>query len=980
MKKLKVISLLLFISLMFSIIVSSVSALPTYAFGTRSDESRIVIDKTVTRNDADGTYTIKLEAYAENGEVTVEKDKHTPADIVLVLDQSDSMEEYMSYKFDRYIGKTNEEYYALRHNGDGAKNLYYPLGNGSYAPVSVSKRDVARYEPHEQNLRNFDFQSHSDNLYRWDGSEYVKVTMTWTKGVFDNWYTYTSPGWTYTSYGDGTFPDDFNGWGPLYSRSIYPRYTYSYTDNEGVHQTIGISDEETTQPDYTLCERTPTTTSTPKRIDVLKSAVDTFIDNIRAKSAGADGRFGTDDDVNHRVAVVGFATGEYSLDEVKYPKFENTELFEGATQHNYNGDASSYYGSALQDMNTTEGYNNVVASKDALSAKGANYPNYGLEMARGILGTNSEGSDARNRVVVLFTAGVPGYSGLYDNDVAISTIDEAKVLKNTGATIYTVGIFDGADASEEGIAVGASNRLENQFMHYVSSNDGTPSDPGYYLSTSSASTLNNIFASISEQIEESGSSTTLNSDVVVRGIITPYFELPYGTATDITLETYSYVGENSWVKNNSAMGASATIDGVEGRRVNVTGFNFSDNWCGKDANGAYRGNKLVASLRLKPKDGFLGGNTVPTNTRAGVFKESSSATPLFTFTAPIVDVPIPKITVNEPDYHNYMLQDISAETLRKGMIKVGNVELDLNKENQNYGLDLWQNYYVNISVEIKDKNGDPVVGGFDDLKEDDRYTVSVVVTPKYSGDYAEKIGKGTGQIYVYKPKLTFDDGAVYYGTPVPGYDDLTPRLKKTQWLNGETLANSTPENSQMGPAPELTLSFTTDPSYLENGYITDKINTKKDIPVNVVVGLEGKDISEDMEFVHVKCEGKDCVPPEGYEFLLHNDTCQLTLTKEGGAPDEPYVFTLMKDGALYSEVTIVGNNSKTIYELPVGKYSVAEDENWSWRYEEGYGLVNGVALSANAPSGSITCTNSKTEPYWLNGFSSVKGSVYTPLP
>ena len=57
-------------------------------------------------------------------------------------------------------------------------------------------------------------------------------------------------------------------------------------------------------------------------------------------------------------------------------------------------------------------------------------------------------------------------------------------------------------------------------------------------------------------------------------------------------------------------------------------------------------------------------------------------------------------------------------------------------------------------------------------------------------------------------------------------------------------------------------------------------------------------------------------------FLLHVKTCQLTLTKAGGADGEPYVFHILKNGRPYSEVTIVGNNSETIVELPVGAYTI----------------------------------------------------------
>ena len=61
-----------------------------------------------------------------------------PTDIVLVLDQSGSMADYMNtYDFRRYTEKNNEEYFKLRHNGSANPNLYYKLGEKGYATVSV---------------------------------------------------------------------------------------------------------------------------------------------------------------------------------------------------------------------------------------------------------------------------------------------------------------------------------------------------------------------------------------------------------------------------------------------------------------------------------------------------------------------------------------------------------------------------------------------------------------------------------------------------------------------------------------------------------------------------------------------------------------------------------------------------------------------------------------------------------------------------
>lgn len=100
----------------------------------------------------------------------------------------------------------------------------------------------------------------------------------------------------------------------------------------------------------------------------------------------------------------------------------------------------------------------------------------------------------------------------------------------------------------------------------------------------------------------------------------------------------------------------------------------------------------------------------------------------------------------------------------------------------------------------------------------------------------------------------------------------------------------------------------------------------------------------------------------------------MTVTKTGGAENEPYVFDVLKDGVKYSEVTIQGNGTETLYELPVGTYTIAEKTSWSWRYTPDNG--NPAVLTPENPEGTLTCTNTKTVNTWLNGFSAVLRNIY----
>ena len=986
MKKRKIIALTLLVAFLCSLCIPGTWAIAGDEDTTppATENEGMEISKTAKAN-GDDTYTITLEAYATGEKIVTEETKDVPTDIILVLDQSGSMTNSMNtYNFRAYTNKSNSDYYDLRHNGARNPNLYYQLEDGGYAAVAVERSQTVSgsvYTECPEWWMNWNYYQNSNNLYvKNSADEYKKVTMGESVGVsYDRKYTYIFPdGEEVISDGWRKSPGNFNGKGPLYVKSNAQEYsyTYTYTDKDGVNRVIGTSEGNDTRPtEFTLYQRYSTGSVT--RLAALKTAVTNFSDSVAQKAAGKDGELGTADDVDHRIAVVGFASGEYY--DRDYYGYGNTEVFVGANQYTYGQAAQGQYGNALQSMKNSQGQNNVQASIGALAADSGTLTNLGLEMANGILDANPvPAGEKRNRVVIVFTDGTPGWSG-YDENVANSAITEANTARSKGANVYSVGIFGGADATSAGDESGDDTQKANWFMQNLSDNKGTPQTPSYYLSASDADTLNNIFQQISDNIESGGSGTTLDENAVIKDVISPQFQLPAGaTADDIALETYRYTGENQWSKNSDAMGATAAVNGDQ---VSVTGFDFAENWCGTETQKGtttYRGNKLVISFNVVPKDGFLGGNGVYTNTSAGVYENNSADEPLFTFERPQVDVPIKDITVEVEDKNVYLLGDLTAEQIKSGATaKVGKVTLDLTKADQNYGLVTWQHEYVDIAVAYADKEGKVVID-LNDLTDDTTYTVTVKVAPKYEGEIKEKTGSAEGKINVFKPVLTFKDGEVYYGADVPDNDTLNKESfvpGATVWKHNETNADSV---TMIGTAPannKFAMTYAVDSGKIENG----KINSKTvDIPVDVAtVKIGDVDVTDHTTFQHIDCQGKTCTMPAGKEFLLHPQTCQLTVCKTGGAAGEPYVFNVYKDGDTnkpYSQVTIVGNDKETIYELPVGTYTIQEDTGWSWRYRGNNG--DAAVLSATNPTGEITCTNSKNDNKWLNGYSTVVKNIF----
>lgn len=985
MKKTKILSLLLCLSLFCALIVPG-----TRAYADNEPDSGMKISKTATAN-ADGSYTIMLEAFATGSKVITEQKTDIPTDIVLVIDQSGSMNDpiggytYTAYRTGGYNSRNyhNDEYYPLRHNG-GSENLWHKLNNNEYIAVSVEQKMVYTAISGWSNRKYYDNQN---SLYCLVSGEYKSVTVRREGHVFsadEYWYTMDGQQILYTT-GDSSIPN-FGQYAPLY-QSV-KKYTYSYTLN-GVTTVIEESLGDGSSPDTQFYRRDYSSSAGGTRLNALKNAATTFANAVAAKAAGADGDISTPaDNVNHRIAVVGFASGQY-YNGTNY-NYGNTEVFVGSNQYKYGSAAQGQYGNAFQDMNTSTGVGNVSASIEALSADGGTLTNLGLEMGNGIFGANpiAEG-EKRNRVVIVFSDGVPGWSG-YDSDTANSAITQAGTAKNTyGATVYSIGIFPGADATSAGNQNGNETEKANWFMQRVSSNTQYPQSPSYYLSAADAGTLNSIFQQISDQIETGGTTSTLTSDAVVKDIISPQFTLPSGTtAANITVETYACTGKNAnddytWSNNNSTMGATASISGDQ---VNVTGFNFSENYVGTVTEGdsvTYRGHKLVISFKVQPKAGFLGGNEVYTNTSAGIYENGSAENPLLTFDRPTVNVPIKDVTVTAKDKNVYLKGEVTADQLKDGSeISVGDVKLDLSKAadtDKPYGLYSWQTEYVDITVTVKDKDGNVISDKLDNLTEDTTYTVEVTVTPKTTGSTGsagtpatEKSGKNTpaANINVFKPELTFKDSTAYYGETVPANNDYSSnKVGSETWKHGDTA--STDEGvTMLGTKPTLDITSTPDESKLKDGKYT-----KQDVPVAATVKIGTENVNEHTTFVHQDCTGKTCTLPEDYHFWIHIQTCTLNITKQGGAADESYVFDVFKDGVKYSEVTVEGNTSQTLYELPIGNYTILENTGWSWRYNADTG--SGAALSAANPNGSITCTNSSNgKIYWLNGFSQVVRNIF----
>ena len=343
-------------------------------------------------------------------------------------------------------------------------------------------------------------------------------------------------------------------------------------------------------------------TSSGTKIAALKSAVNSFIDII-AK-----------DNPTSKIAIVKFA-GDTSND------IGNDTYWSGGYTHNY---------TQIVKNLTTADATGAAALKDAVSglkANGATAADYGLEKAIEVFGAENKVPADRNRVVIMFTDGEPNHVNGFDGSVANNAIKNAQTLKSAsyGASVYTIGIFSGADVGMT-LPDNDKNGRTNRYMHLVSSNYSEASDmteigtgdvtKGFYKVASDASTLGSVFTKLGEAIGKP--SIDLGSTAVLTDNIAPNFNVP-GNISDVKVFTADYDGKS---KTFGDWKEFTTGDvKISGNAVTVSGFNYSANFVSDTEHPGTTGNygkKLIVEFDITVDRTQTYGGTQPANAGANI--------------------------------------------------------------------------------------------------------------------------------------------------------------------------------------------------------------------------------------------------------------------------------------------------------------------------------------------------------------------------
>lgn len=294
--------------------------------------------------------------------------------------------------------------------------------------------------------------------------------------------------------------------------------------------------------------------------------------------------------------------------------------------------------------------------------EGATNVGAGMQMAKNLMNDAYTGNNTdRQKTVIVFTDGVPTTKQEFNTTVADAAIDAAKSMKNSGVTIYTVGIFNGANPTEMYGASGfdtdsdgtvnsewaednwglfpstdfpkADRPAGNRFLNLVSSNYPNADSIGlkretsglgilysgisykitknfnrvaegdYYLTASDASSLEKIFKDISTMVPEPDNAE-LNGDTVITDTLSDYFTFALTEDGKVDVKVYAEKGNEK-----TDITDKVTVNpNPQTKTVTVTDYDFSKHHTESDDP-----EELVIEIKVKPSGDGCTSKEIPTN-------------------------------------------------------------------------------------------------------------------------------------------------------------------------------------------------------------------------------------------------------------------------------------------------------------------------------------------------------------------------------
>ena len=404
--------------------------------------------------------------------------------------------------------------------------------------------------------------------YRFSDGEYVKVEGATWRGQY---YLYASePGF----WGDSW--ESSSSWNP--NATLYNGTLYTKTEYTGDSIT---------------------------KMKALQSAVNEFIESVNADA--------TANKVTHNISIVKFAGDK--TDKIGNDKYQEKGVFDKPYGDYYN---NTQIVVALTDV--VQGKQALLNAVNSLTPTGATRADFGMQKAADAL--KNSGSE-RQKVVIMFTDGVPTKKSTFNNEVASAAINAARTLKSAGTQVFTVGIFDEAPGNEMTNYMNAvSSNYPNATYNYIEQpgpghgpgsggghgdnwqwNLGTPAESTIYYKDATNLDLSAVF----QQIQSEMATVKVESTAVLSDTLSDCFKLPDNAGQNIKAEVQSISkdGQN-WTSDTNQPTLEVKTDG---KTVSVTGFEYGanpvinkgtaevPNWTGK---------RVVLTIPFEPDTNYTG--------------------------------------------------------------------------------------------------------------------------------------------------------------------------------------------------------------------------------------------------------------------------------------------------------------------------------------------------------------------------------------
>ena len=395
-----------------------------------------------------------------------------------------------------------------------------------------------------------------------------------------------------------------------------------------------------------------------QRITALKAAVNSFIDSVAENAA----RSGAD----HQISIVKFA-GDWS-DAIGNDTYRvNIGLIiPNYVYYNYSQVVASL-------TSVSSGADELKRQVNDLTASGATQADYGMLHAQSVLEDSQRES---KKVVIMFTDGQPTSGSSYEDAVAHGAINTAKELKDEGVTVYTIGIFGGADPSNTSEQTNRyMNAVSSKYPNAVSESSGgyrprytvtlgSPVDGSYYFASSSAEGLEDVFKTIANTVTSNTLTANPDIEAVLSDTLSEYFnfpeELAAGDTSGVTVKMVPVTGKSG---DSYSWGSPVDITDevsvtVSGDSINITGFDYKANAVTESTEGGettYGGYKLVVTFPIEvdmdacvsdPQESHSYPTNNVTHSKAGLFYKSEDAESNDTYTTLSAS---PTVTIAELD-------------------------------------------------------------------------------------------------------------------------------------------------------------------------------------------------------------------------------------------------------------------------------------------------------------------------------------------